>query len=109
MVIIPRLPISIGALFFYGVSVIRDNGSIFLDNTIDFNIYNVEIGKNYVKNYLLNKELGKGFYLESHRLPHVYHFNSNKHSGYIIVAIKINSMFFIHAIDVSQMKNCISF
>lgn len=107
MVIIPRLSISIGALLFYGVSVLRDCESIFLDNPIDFNLYNVEIGKNYVKDYLLNKEFGKGFYLESHGLPHIYHFNSNKHSGYIIVAKKLNSIFLIHAIDVSQMKDCI--
>jgi len=74
---------------------------------MDLNLYNVEIGNNYVKDYLLNKHFGKGFYLESHRLPHVYHFNSNKHSGYIILAIKINSMFLLHAIDVSKMKDCL--
>ena len=107
MVIIPRLSISFGTLLFYGISVIRNSESIFLDNPVDFNLYNVEIGKNYVNDYLLNKEFGKGFYLESHRLPHIYHFNSNKHSGYIIVAKKLNSMFLIHAIDVSQMNNCI--
>jgi hypothetical protein len=45
----------------------------------------MEIGKNYVKDYIMNPDLGGGVYLEYHSLPH-FHFNPYPtNGGYIIL------------------------
>lgn len=83
---IPEVLTNQATLNFYGCKLIKSGDVFNLQNNKPMPLFKITVGPEYVKNYLLQENLGNGFYIESHDTPH-YHqpLNSNS-AGHIILA-----------------------
>tara|TARA_R110002110_G_scaffold415856_1_gene658394 strand:+ start:37621 stop:38511 length:891 start_codon:yes stop_codon:yes gene_type:complete len=83
---IPSVKATNENLAFYGAKLLKIGDKIKFDSPSDLPLTQVDIGPNYVKNYILQEDLGGGVYLEYHNTPH-YHFPVNQQSrGHLILA-----------------------
>lgn len=87
-------------LSYYNVHLIENNQIFNINNCLDIGLFSMEIGKNYVKDYLLKDGLGDGFYIETHNLPHYYYTNDIESSGYIIFGSKETDGFSLTAFKI---------
>ena len=78
-------------LKFFGCTLIEPGCSFKLVHDQILPLFEVSIGKNYVKDYLLEPEFGDGFYIETHNTPHYHQPLSSKCSGHLILGIFIES------------------
>jgi hypothetical protein len=72
-------------LNYYGVKLIEHNEIFNLNNRLEIALYEMEIGKNYLDDFLVKQNYGNGIYIESHDLPHYYFTNDTESSGYLII------------------------
>lgn len=81
-------------LSYYGAILLKNGDSFNLNNNKILPLFKMNIGKNYVKNYLLDEKYGGGFYIEYHDLPHYHQPVNENSSGFIILGnLKNNSLF----------------
>ncbi len=82
---IPEVITNQATLNFYGAHLIR-SGEIFnLENNKPMPLFEITVGPNYVSTYLLQENLGNGFYIESHDTPHYHQPLNENSSGYMIL------------------------
>lgn len=87
-------------LSYYNSHLIYDDEIFNLNNSLEIGLFLMEIGENYVKNYLLKDGYGDGFYIEKHELPHYYYTNNLDSSGYIILGEKVSNGFAMTAFKI---------
>lgn len=86
----------------YGAKIINNNETFELKNNKTMGLYNMKIGKDYVKDYLLCDNLGDGFYIETHDLPHCYYCIDNVPKGVLILGKKINDNIYLTAFKIPK-------
>lgn len=86
-------------LNYYGVKLIEHNEIFNLNNRLEIALYEMEIGKNYIDDFLVKQNYGNGLYIESHDLPHYYFTNNNESSGYLIIGEKTDNGFALTAFE----------
>lgn len=91
-------------LAYYNVYYIKDKQIFNLNNNEDVGLFQMEIGENYVNEYLLKDGLGDGFYIETHDLPHYYWTEDVNSQGYIILGEKMSDGFGLTAFKVGINK-----
>lgn len=95
---IPIAETTINNLSFYSTILLKIGDVIEFDFEMPITIMN--IGKNYVKDYLLNENKGCGAYLEYHNTPH-FHMPLNKNSdGHVILGRIINDICYLSAFNI---------
>lgn len=80
-------------LAYYNCELIFENEIFKLKNNKNMYYFNMEIGINYLNGYLLRKDYGNGFYLETHDTPHFHTPVNDKSKGYIVIGKKINNKY----------------
>jgi len=89
----------------YGGHIINKNEEFVFATHKDMPIFEMEVGKSYIKNYIFNSDCANGMYLEYHNTPHLYVACDTTSSGYLILAKKINNNnYMISAISVPYGK-----
>jgi hypothetical protein len=90
---------------YYGAELITQEKPYFkLDNTSPMPLFNMTIGFDYVKDYLLQPGLGDGFYMEKHNTPHIHIPVDTSSRGYYILGNIINSKLYATAFQIPA--NC---
>jgi hypothetical protein len=89
---------------FYGCFVINKNEELIFESNKDMPLFDMEVGKTYVKDYILNSNHANGMYLEYHNTPHIYIAQNRESSGYLILAKKIENNYIISALSVPYDK-----
>lgn len=84
-------------LKYYNCKLVKEDDIIELQNNRNMYYFSMNIGINYMNGYLLRKNYGNGFYLETHDTPHL-HIPQNKNSrGYIVIGKKIDNKYQLSA------------
>lgn len=73
-------------LAYYGAILLQVGDKVNFNHSVDLPVTKMNIGKNYVKGFLLNEELGGGCYLEYHNTPHFHMPLNENSSGYLILS-----------------------
>lgn len=69
----------------YNCQLIDENDIFTLHCNQKMHYMEMNIGENYINDYIMNRDLGGGVYLEYHSLPH-FHFNPHpQNGGYVIL------------------------
>ena len=87
---------------YYNSFLLEKNDKIIFDCK-DMPLFEMDIGKDYFENYILNKDYANGMYIEYHNTPHYYISNDNS-NGFIILGKKINNTYKISAINIPKNK-----
>lgn len=87
-------------LGYYNVFLIDNNEKFNLNNPQPIGLFDMNIGIDYVKDFLLVNGLGDGFYIESHDLPHYYYPQDLDPQGYIILGEKLSDGFGLTAFKI---------
>ena len=85
---IPEMNTNPENLNYYGAVLINSKDIFNLQNTKPMPLFEISVGQNYVQDYLLQENLGNGFYIESHNTPHYHQPLNEFSSGYMILAKK---------------------
>jgi len=92
-------------LSYYGAKFITQENPYFtLDNNSPMPLFNMTIGCDYVKDYLLQPGLGDGFYMEKHNTPHIHIPVDTSSSGYYILGAIIDNNLYATAFQIPA--NC---
>jgi hypothetical protein len=83
---IPEVLTNQATLNFYGCKLIKSGDVFNLQNNKPMPLFEITVGPEYVQNYLLQENLGNGFYIESHNTPHFHQPLNSNSAGYIILA-----------------------
>ena len=97
---IPIAETTINNLSFYDCTLLKIGDVIQFDIESILPITVMNIGKNYAKHYLLNKNKGGGCYLEYHNTPHFHMPLNDKANGYIILGTNINDICHLSAFKI---------
>jgi hypothetical protein len=73
-------------LQFYGCTIITNGDTLKLNNNIEMPFFKIIIGKNYKNGFLLQKDLGEGFYIETHDTPHIHQPININAKGHLVLA-----------------------
>jgi hypothetical protein len=105
-----NIPINFGKkeYFMYFNCFLLDKNDTIIFDMKDMPIFEMDIGENYFQNYIMNKEFGKGMYIEYHNTPH-YYINLNKtnytnYNSYIILGKKLDNIYKFAALTIPQDK-----
>jgi hypothetical protein len=78
----------------YNCELLTDEDIFTLQTNEKMPFMEMNIGENYINDYIMNRNLGGGIYLEYHSLPHI-HFNPYPtNDGYLIIGHLIDSNLF---------------
>ena len=88
--IIPIAETTAEHLSFYNCRLIKENEFITFESSESLPVFTMEIGKDYIEDYLMNPEAGGGAYLEVHDKPHLHMPLNSKASGHLIIGRKIH-------------------
>lgn len=91
-------------LEYFGAKLLNIGDTLTIDTPYPLPITTMEIGKNYVKDYLLQEGLGNGCYLEYHDTPHFHMPLDDKSSGYLILGKIINDDIHLTAFNIPYGK-----
>ncbi len=83
---IPEVITNQATLNFYGCKLIKSGDIFNLQNNKPMPLFEITVGSDYVQNYLLQENLGNGFYIESHNTPHYHQPLNSDSTGHIILA-----------------------
>jgi hypothetical protein len=87
-------------LKYYNAKLFKIGDTITFDTNIELPICTMNIGENYYSSYIMNKNLGGGFYLEYHDRPH-FHLPLDKEAkGHLILGKKINDVYHLTAFKI---------
>jgi hypothetical protein len=84
-----NIPVEIATndkLNYYLCNMIENKDVFNLNNNSDISCFNIKIGYNYLKDYILQPGLGDGLYLETHDKPHFHQPLNQDCSGYLVLA-----------------------
>lgn len=87
-----NIPINLGSKTnydFFNCRTIYPDEEFVLDCEKSMGIFSMQIGPKYVQNYVMNKNLANGVYLEYHNTPHLYIKTNKNASGYLILGKKL--------------------
>ena len=99
--LIPIAECSIKNLSYYGAKLITPDKPYFtLDNAFPMPLFNMTIGCDYVKDYLLQPGLGDGFYMEKHNTPHIHIPVNTSSIGYYILGNITNNHLYATAFEI---------
>lgn len=85
---------------YYNAKLLKNGDYFNLNNIKVLALFEINIGKNYVNNYLLQEKYGQGFYIEYHNLPHYHQPMNNNSSGFIILGEIIKNNLFLTAFKI---------
>jgi hypothetical protein len=91
-------------LSFYSAKLLQKNDVIRFDIKNSMPITIVDIGKNYVEHFLLNKDKGGGCYLEYHDTPHFHMPLNDQATGHLILGKIINNTCHLSAFKIPLGK-----
>lgn len=83
-----KIPIEVATekkLNYYFCNLIEDGDIFKLNNKSEIQNFNISIGQNYFKDYILQNGLGNGIYIETHDTPHFHQPLNSNCSGYLII------------------------
>lgn len=99
---VPVVKATAETLAYYGAVLIPDNTAVRFPNEAPFPIWKMEVGNDYVKDYIMNENGGGGFYLEFHRDQPHFHMILNG-GGYYLLAKKVGeSQYHLTAFELSN-------
>lgn len=99
---IPKVAATKEALAYYGAVLISEGSAIRFPNDDAYPIWKMQVGHHYVRDYIMNKNEGGGFYLEYHHdQPHFHMVIEG--GGYYLLAKQVNEKTFqITAFELSS-------
>ena len=89
-------------LSFYNCLLVKHDDNIQFDTPKDIPLFEMEIGKNYVSDYLLTNR-GGGAYLEYHDTPHFHMPLNDQCDGYLILGKIINDHCYLSAFKIPYL------
>lgn len=99
---IPKVKATKETLAYYGAILIPDKSPIRFPNDDAYPLWKMHVGPNYVRDYIMNKDCGGGFYLEFHHDQPHFHMVLDG-GGYYLLAKQIrNNTFQITAFELSN-------
>ena len=75
-------------LSFYNCRLIKAGEFVIFESSESLPVFTMDIGKDYIEDYLMNPEAGGGAYLEVHNKPHLHMPLNAGASGYLIIGRK---------------------
>ena len=85
---IPLAPTTPEELVYYSAQLLHKEDCLRFDAQVPLPLFSMEIGPDYVADYMLKKDHARGIFLEYHDLPH-FHMPLNKEAkGYLILGKK---------------------
>ena len=91
-------------LEYFGAKLLECGDKITIDTPYPLPITTMEIGKNYVKDYLLQEGFGNGCYLEYHDTPHFHMPLDDKSIGYLILGKVVDDNIHLTAFNIPYGK-----
>ncbi len=86
---IPVAATSHETLNYYGAKLLNSGDIFKFDTKVHLPLFSMDIGQDYVEDYMLQKEHANGIFIEFHDRPH-FHMPMNEHAtGYLILGKKI--------------------
>lgn len=109
---IPIVETTAENLAYYGCYLLNNKDIVQMESAYPVGLFEMDIGENYLKHYLLRLGFGNGFYLETHNQPHYYNFigyhnrytYENKIKGYLVLGKLIGNNFVVSAFNVPSRK-----
>ncbi len=99
---IPKVKATKETLAYYGAVLIPENSAIRFPSDEAYPLWKMHVGPNYVKDYIMSKEGGGGFYLEFHHDQPHFHMVVDG-GGYYLLAKQIGeNVFHITAFELSN-------
>lgn len=89
--------------FMYFNCFLLDQCDKIIFDTKNMPLFEMDIGEDYFKNYIMNKEYGNGMYIEYHNTPH-YYISSMDSSGHIILGKKYDNLYKFAGFTIPQGK-----
>lgn len=87
-------------LAYYDCLLVKQGEPVCFDGDEPLPVFDMDIGKHYVEEYLLQPSLGNGAYLEVHDRPH-YHMPLNHHCrGHLILAKRVGNQYRLSAFSI---------
>lgn len=96
---IPIAETSSTNLEYFGAQLLKHGDTITISTPYPIPITKMDIGKNYVSNYLLT-EKGGGCYLEYHDTPHLHMPVNSESSGYLILGKQTDTHIYLAAFQI---------
>lgn len=98
---IPIAHTKLETLAYYKAILINKGDCLKFQTKIPLPLFSMEIGKDYIKEYMLKEEHANGIFIEYHNLPHL-HMPIDKHAkGYLILGKKIkNNIYHLSAFSI---------
>ncbi|MEM9738158.1 MAG: hypothetical protein AAF770_03665 [Bacteroidota bacterium] len=87
---IPIAPTNYEMLAYYGARLLHQDESLLFDTHISLPLFEMSIGADYLKGYMLKKQYANGIFLEYHNRPHFHMPVKANASGYLILGKKIH-------------------
>ena len=87
-------------LAYYNCELVFENDIFKLNNNKNMYYFSMEIGINYLNGYLLRRNYGDGFYLETQDTPHFHTPLNEKSRGYIIIGKKLENKYQLTAFKI---------
>lgn len=81
-------------LLFYDSHLLYNDDVFILKGEYDVGLFEMNIGKNYLDNYLYVEGYGDGLYIETHNQPHYYN-AINNNSGFLILGKKVENKYIL--------------
>ncbi len=85
---IPETVVTEETLEIFGCKLIKPGDIFSLKSTKELPLFEVSVGKEYVKEYLLKENFGNGFYIETHDTPHYHQPLDLNAGGFLILGLK---------------------
>ncbi len=85
---IPETTTTKETLNIFGCRLIKSGDIFSLESTKELPLFEVSVGKEYVKEYLLKENYGNGFYIETHDTPHYHQPLDLEAGGFLILGLK---------------------
>lgn len=100
LLVIPEATTNAESLGFYGAELLKTGQTKIFQSSTNLPLTIMNIGRNYVKGYLLQEKLGGGIYLEYHDKPH-FHMPVDQHAGgHLILGKKFKNHYKLSAFKI---------
>ena len=101
---IPIIDCNNELLYIYNSRVI-DHGEIFqIHNKSEMPFFEIDIGKKYKSDYLLQEGLGDGFYMEIHDTPHLHQPSNYNSNGFVVLGKKYKNSILLSKVQIPYGK-----
>jgi hypothetical protein len=97
---IPIIKCTSELLQFFGCTIISNGDILKLNNHIEMPFFKIKIGKNYKNGFLIQQDLGEGFYIETHDTPHIHQPINNDAEGYLVLSNRQDNMLLLSKVRI---------